>query len=314
MNRALRTIRLCAAVAAISIAPLAAQGVAGRGEAARDEWQKVDEVFAAMGVKPGAAVADIGAGGGFFTTRLAKAVGETGRVYAVDVDPKQVRSLRERMTQEQLTNVEVVEGAYDDPRLPPGSLDAALIVNAYHEMKEHQAMLAKIKAALKPAGRLVIIEPIATSRRGAERDAQTRTHEIAAEYVQQDARDAGFRVVKLEDPFTSRKTAHDEMWLMVLVPATPGAASGAGMAAGNANEDAWAASKTGWEAPELRIGVEEFKRLQKTGKVLVLDVRDEESFQSGHLPDAELMTVEQMTSGGIERLRREPRPIVTYCS
>ena len=121
----------------------------------RDKWQKVDEIFAAMGVKSGAVVADIGAGGGYFTARLARATGETGRVYAVDIGADVIKRLGERVRAEGLKNVEIVHGAATDPKLPPVSLDAALIVNAYHEMHEHQAMLDGAEGsaqAERPAG------------------------------------------------------------------------------------------------------------------------------------------------------------------
>jgi predicted methyltransferase len=204
-------------IALILGVPAAAQDARGpHGEETREGWQKVDEIFKHMGVRPGAIVADIGAGDGFFTSRLAKAVGNEGRVHAVDVASDALRRLRSRIEKDQLSNVVVVEGAADDPKLPPGSIDAALIVNAYHEMKEHQAMLANIRTALKPGGRLVIIEPIASSRRQAQRDDQTRNHEIAAGFVREDARAAGFIEVLLQDPFTARPQGHDEEWILVL--------------------------------------------------------------------------------------------------
>jgi ubiquinone/menaquinone biosynthesis C-methylase UbiE len=187
-------------------------------EQRREEQQRVGDVFKAMGVQPGSVVADIGAGQGFFTVRLAETVGESGRVYAVDVSASVVRSLRSRVEQEKLTNVAIIEGETSDPRLPEGTLDAALIVNAYHEMTEHQAMLEHIRKALKPGGRLVIVEPISPSRRDATREAQAREHEIAPQFVQQDATAAGFTVFAIEDPFSNRHGRNSE-YLVVLVTA-----------------------------------------------------------------------------------------------
>src|SRR5262245_44637925 len=123
-------------------------------EATRETQQRVADIFKIMGIAPGAVIADVGAGQGFFTVRLAKAVGESGRVYAVDISEEALRSLRTRVDQERLRNVQIVEGAADDPKLPDNTLDAALIVNAYHEMTEHQAMLEHLRKALKPTGRL----------------------------------------------------------------------------------------------------------------------------------------------------------------
>jgi predicted methyltransferase len=208
-----RFLILMAAVAAVTGAVVPGPWSA---ECQRERWQKVDEIFEAMDVRPGATVADIGAGGGFFTTRLSKAVEPGGRVFAVDVSEEQLQRLREKVAEAGIVNVTVVEGAADDPRLPPGTLDAALIVNAYHEMNEHQAMLGAIRRALKPDGRLVLVEPISDRRRGETRAEQVRSHEIAPEHAVADARAAGFRIVGLRDPFTKRE--HDTEWLLVLQP------------------------------------------------------------------------------------------------
>jgi FkbM family methyltransferase len=313
MNGATRA-RLIGAIALITLAaPLLAQHDSTQRatmERRREAWQKVDDVLNAMGAKPGAVVADIGAGDGFFTARLSRAVGGSGRVYAVEVSARALGNLKQRVTDEQLSNVEVIEGAADDPKLPAGALDAVLIVNAYHEMNEHHAMLTKIKAALKPDGRLVILEPIAPSRRDSTRADQTKTHEIAVDYVQKEAREAGFRVMTLQDPFTSRLNARDDEWLLVLTPASPAATviPATPLPAIDRTEEEW-------KSPELRIGVDEFKKLAAAKNVVVLDVRDPDSYRDGHLPGAELIMVEDIAAGRVtERLRGERRAIVTYCS
>ncbi|MGH9311576.1 MAG: methyltransferase domain-containing protein, partial [Vicinamibacterales bacterium] len=291
-----------------------------REEAQRDAWQNVPKILEALGVGPGAVVADIGAGGGFLTVRLARAVGPTGRVYAVDVSARVVEQLRTRVADEDLSNVVVLEGSAWDPRLATATLDAALIVNSYHEMSEHQAMLTNLRQALKPGGRLVIIEPISPSRRDVPRDVQTRSHEIGAEHVQQDAREAGFRVVRLEDPFITRRgqgpEGDDEEWLLVLRPAASPAPAPTAASPSDGNrqpatggEDA----KAEWKSPALRITVEAFKQLQAKGGVFVLDVRDAESYRAGHLPGAILMPLETVEARAAE-LRKEKKPIVTYCS
>jgi ubiquinone/menaquinone biosynthesis C-methylase UbiE len=306
MKRAIWIVHILVVLALVAAIPALGQNTAN--ESRREQWQKVDEIFKAMGVAPGAKVADVGAGMGFFTARLSRAVGDQGRVYAVDIDPAQIRRLRERVTTEDLSNVEVVEGAADDPKLPPGTLDAALIVNAYHEMKDHRAMLARIRAALKPEGRLVIIEPITPARRGRTREDQVRSHEIDAEHVQQEAREAGFRVARLEDPFTKRQSGRDEEWLLVLTPSPAAPAVTTERPALDRTSDEW-------KSPDLRITIDEFKRLAADGKVLVVDVRDQDSYRDGHLPGAILLTLEEIVDGkGAERLRDEPRLIVTYCS
>lgn len=171
-------------------------------EQTREEWQNVPAVVEALAVGTGSAVADIGAGGGFFTVRLARAVGREGRVYAVDVAESEVARLRRRAEDEGLAQVEVVQGTTSNPGLAEASLDAALIVNAYHEMREHRSMLKALRRALRPGGRLVIVEPIDESRRGESRRRQEGHHEIEPKFVEADLQQAGFRVVETRDPFT----------------------------------------------------------------------------------------------------------------
>jgi rhodanese-related sulfurtransferase/predicted methyltransferase len=169
----------------------------------REQWQRVDDIFRELGVAAGTHVADIGAGGGFFTTRLAKAVGPEGRVYAVDVNPVSLRELKAALG-DGAANVEVIRGDEDDPRLPSDRLDAALVVNAYHEFAEHRAMLAKMLAALKPGGRLAIVEPAPTRASDTTRAAQEKRHTIAIEFVEEDLRQAGFEIVVKNVAFTTR--------------------------------------------------------------------------------------------------------------
>jgi ubiquinone/menaquinone biosynthesis C-methylase UbiE len=216
-NRLIVAIAVGSALLTVGTGLGAQQGNRSTRESEREKQQRVTDIFKAMGADPGAVVADIGAGSGFFTVRLAGAVGDTGRVLAVDIKSSVVQALRKRAADEGFKNVEVIEGEVANPHLPEQSLDAALIVNAYHEMTEHQSMLAHIRRALKPSGRLVIVEPISPSRRDASRDTQTRQHEIGPEFVMKDAREAGFAVVGLEDPF-SNQHGHGSEYMLVLTP------------------------------------------------------------------------------------------------
>lgn len=315
MATCVRSSALAAAVwLALLGGPGLAQETAGRSEeATRETWQNVPRILEALGVVSGAAVADVGAGDGFFTVRLSRAVGPNGRVYAVDVSPRVLEKLRKRVADERLTNVVVTEGSAWDPRLATATLDAALIVNSYHEMTEYRAMLMNLRQALKPGGRLVIIEPISAKRRDEPRDLQTKHHEIGAEHVQQEARQAGFRVARLEDPFVKRggggPEGDDEEWLLVLRPAAPIPSATPGAGTANPDDDA----KPEWKSLALRIGVAEFKQLRAKGDVLVLDVRDEESYRRGHLPGAILVPLDTVETRAAE-LGKEKRPIVTYCS
>ncbi|MBI5496127.1 MAG: methyltransferase domain-containing protein [Deltaproteobacteria bacterium] len=125
---------------------------------ARDAWQKPDELVKALGLKPGQVACDVGAGPGYFSLRLARAVGPTGRVFAVDVEPGILAALVERLTRAKVQNVTPVLGAPDDPLLPAGACDTLLVVDTYHHFPDRVAYLGRLKAAVKRGGTLVIVD------------------------------------------------------------------------------------------------------------------------------------------------------------
>jgi predicted methyltransferase len=303
LRRLSRIVLWACVLAAVPLLGQVRQADEGR----REEWQKVDQIFTAMGVRSGATVADVGAGDGFFTSRLARAVGPDGRVFAVDVDEGALTRLRKRLEDDGIRNVFVVKGTATDPRLPERTLDAALIVNAYHEMTQHQDMLSALRTALKADGRLVIVEPISDARRASSRAEQTKAHEIAPEFVLGDARRAGFRIVGMQDPFTSR--GRDLEWLLALQP------HDAAKAITNAAENAPAATPASADAPDptLRITQEEFRKLVAARAVTIVDVRDSGAFASGHIPGALSVPLDSVEQAG-EQLRKLGKPVVTYCS
>ena len=124
----------------------------------RDIEEAPDAALAALDLKPGMTVADIGAGSGYMTVRMARIVGPMGRVYAEDIQPQMIDLLERRLEREKVTNVVPVLGAADDPKLPADSIDLMLLVDVYHEFSEPVKMLAGMRAALKPGGRLVLLE------------------------------------------------------------------------------------------------------------------------------------------------------------
>jgi arsenite methyltransferase len=124
----------------------------------RDEWQKPDAVIQALSFKEGQVVADIGAGSGYFTLRLARAVGQKGRVFAVDVDEGMLDYLHQRLDKEKIQNVQVLHVPAHDPLLIDGSLDLAFVCNTYHHLEARDVYLRKLRKALKPGGRLVIVD------------------------------------------------------------------------------------------------------------------------------------------------------------
>ena len=125
---------------------------------ARDAYQKPDEVIRALELKPGETVADIGSGSGYFTLRLARAVGEAGHVYGVDIDPDLTRHLNRRIRDSGLRNVQTVLSEPDDPLLPDRSIDRFLIVNTWHHIEGHARYLALLKKLLKPGGQIIMID------------------------------------------------------------------------------------------------------------------------------------------------------------
>jgi predicted methyltransferase len=127
-------------------------------EKARDAAGEPGELVRLLGVKPGMAVADIGAGSGYYVVRLSSVVGPKGRVFAEDIMPDYLQGLRRRVRDLGLRNVTVTQGEPHDPRLPAGSLDAAILVHMYHEITQPYALLYNLVPALKPGARVGIID------------------------------------------------------------------------------------------------------------------------------------------------------------
>ena len=141
------------------IAPVMGMGGADwlvRSEREREEAP--DRALDAIKLTKGDVVADIGAGVGYFTWRMAERVGPEGRVYATDIQPRMLEQLNRNITARGLTNVVAVLGTEDDPKLPAGKLDLALLVDVYHEFAQPRKMLARIRESLQPSGRLVLLE------------------------------------------------------------------------------------------------------------------------------------------------------------
>jgi len=169
--------------------------IARLSDPARDAWQKPDEVVAALGLRPGQTACDIGAGPGYFTLRLARAVGPSGFVFAVDVEPRILEALRDRLGEAGVTNVAPILAVASEPLLPPGSCDVALIVDTYHHFPDRPAYLRRLGRALRPGGRVVNIDyhkrptPV-----GPPLD-----HRLSRETFIEEARSAGLAVIEEKD-------------------------------------------------------------------------------------------------------------------
>jgi SAM-dependent methyltransferase len=124
----------------------------------RELEEEPDKALEALGSLTGLTVADVGAGSGYFTVRLAERTGPKGRVFATDLQPEMLKMLASRLARENVRNITLVHGAIDDPKLPAATIDLVLMVDVYHEFSEPQKMLRGIRAALKLGGRLVLLE------------------------------------------------------------------------------------------------------------------------------------------------------------
>jgi len=213
---AARTVR-SAILLLLILGGLFGQSPRPRSEADRtaDLKKRVIEV---LRVRPGDIAADIGCGDGFYTIPLARFLGPSGKVYAEDINDAELIHLREHLVTEHLKNVEIIKGRVDDPKLPADRLDAALIVNAYHEMAAHEAMLRHTLAALKPGGTFLLMEGIWDSRESQSRDEQIKHHQLAPKVAKQEVESAGFEIVELRDPFLERSPDEDgksRWWVLV---------------------------------------------------------------------------------------------------
>ncbi|WP_375197203.1 class I SAM-dependent methyltransferase [Sphingobium sp.] len=127
-------------------------------EEARDRVNEAEDIMDRAGIRPGMTVADIGAGEGYYTVRLAKRVGDKGRVLAEDIMPEVIEALSRRITREDWRNVSVKLGAPEDPKLPENSFDRILMVHMYHEIAEPYAFLWNLSPALKRGGELIVVD------------------------------------------------------------------------------------------------------------------------------------------------------------
>ena len=173
-------------------------GVGGAGWLERPEREDEEaptKALDALDLKPGMVVADIGAGSGYYSTRIAKRVGPTGRVYATDIQPGMIEILDRRIKSEGLANVTTILGGMDDPRLPPAAIDLAIMVDVYHELQQPQVFLQRLKGAFKPNGRLVLLE----FRKEDPRVPILEVHKMSVAEVKQELEAEGFVLDKVID-------------------------------------------------------------------------------------------------------------------
>lgn len=155
----------------------------------REERLQINRVMDILGITSGKAVADIGAGSGWFTVRAARRVGGGGLVYAVDINPEAIRYVDERAQKEQLQNVKTILGKADNPLLPARSVDAVLLLKTYHEVAQPVALLQNLRTALRAGAKVGIID----------RNGNGENHGVGRDVVIREAKEAGYRLLQQYD-------------------------------------------------------------------------------------------------------------------
>lgn len=157
----------------------------------REKEEHCRTLIKALGVKPGETICDMGCGNGYYSLKLAKLVGKTGRVLAVDIQPEMLHLLKLRTTEQGILNVTPVQGSVVDPKLPEGEVDLILLVDVYHEFSHPEQMLTAMRKALKPHGRLALVE----FRLEDESVPIKLEHKMSKEQIMKELPPSGFRLV-----------------------------------------------------------------------------------------------------------------------
>ena len=155
----------------------------------RDQKLHINQVMDLLAIAPGKSVADIGAGSGWFTVRAARQVAPTGTVYAVDINPDAIEYIDDRAKKENLTNIKTILGAAGDPRLPPDSVNAVLLMKTYHEVAQPVELMKNLHSALRPGARVGIID----------RNGNGQNHGVDKKVVEQEVESAGYRLIEEHD-------------------------------------------------------------------------------------------------------------------
>ncbi|WP_222984194.1 class I SAM-dependent methyltransferase [Flagellimonas meishanensis] len=182
----------------------------------RDQWMQTDTLLTLMGIGAGDKVADIGCHEGYLSTRLAQKVLPQGRVYAVDVRSDRLETLRTNAHNQGLRNIITILGDYDDPKLPERELDAIFIIDTYHEMEAHEKMLQHVRRALKPGGKVMILEKLKSWVSGKTRKEQVSAHSLGPEYVREELIQAGFIIIsEIADHGDWEREKDKQMWVIL---------------------------------------------------------------------------------------------------
>ena len=180
-------------------------------ERARDQWQRPSEITQMLNLKEGSIVADVGSGVGYFTLKLSRVVGKSGKVLAVDIKKFPLCVLRTRAFLEGERNIDSILGESDNPHLPSAGVDAVLVLNTYHELTHPALILNLLSRSLKPGGHLVIVDrgPLAQAK-----GLESKDHAVASDEVETALRRQGFEIIQRDDHFTQQPV--DGLWWIIV--------------------------------------------------------------------------------------------------
>jgi len=183
-------------------------------ERERDTWQRPDDILRHLNAVPGSTVVDLGSGAGYFTLKIAQRVEPGGSVLAVDLRRQSLAFLWYRAWRQGYAGVKVIRSEVDNPKLPPGPLDAVLIANTYHELMAPDPILRILFASMRQGARLVVVD------RGPRDDGESRSdaaahHELTAATAEAEITSHGFQVTTSDHRFIDRAGDDDIWWLIV---------------------------------------------------------------------------------------------------
>jgi ubiquinone/menaquinone biosynthesis C-methylase UbiE len=181
-------------------------------EAERDQWQRPAEVVQALGLRPGDVVVDLGCGSGYFALKLSAPVGKKGRVLAEDIRRLPLAFLWFRAILKGERNITVLHGEPSDPHLPPQHVNEVLIANTFHELTDPQAILTHVRQALVHGGGLVVLDR--SPKLSTDGAPPLAEHQISAELVDSELRQAGFEILRRLDDFIGRDQENEGWWLI----------------------------------------------------------------------------------------------------
>ena len=184
----------------------------------RDEWMDVEQIFELAGIEEGQHVADIGCHEGYFSMHLSRRVGVRGKVFSVDVREDRLEKLNQNASDRDLYNITTILGDYDDPKLPERELDVVVIMDTYHEMKDYMTILEHVKLALKPSGRILIIEKLKSHAKNKTRKEQVSAHTLSPGFVKKELQEAGFKVIEQKTDLGNwENNTSKKIWALVAV-------------------------------------------------------------------------------------------------